>query len=764
MIKNGWLHSAGPAALFLIFSILMTWPQVLGMGSRLGDPYNNLQFAYLLGEGSKIWTHPAELLNARFFFPHARTMLNNMLVPGIYLIAGPVYLASGNPVFAFNFFFVLYFFLNGWCMYLLARRLLDAALPAVIAGFVFAFCPFRFSAPQLLGIMANFWACLALLALHEFVASGGKRLIPAIFFGFCFGMQFISDIFVGITTSLMVLLFLAWHVARGRLRPDARTLGLLAVAFAVAALMAAPLLNLYAGMMRERGQEDMTRGIEESKFLSCDARAYLAAPPSNALYGWISARYRLIGAQYLFPGILGGTLLLVGLFRRRNSCLARSGEKGFLILLGVVGMVISFGPYLCVFERKVCPGPYLLLYHFVPGLKSLRGTGWMVILSIIPFALFCGEGASALMDRVGPPRTKALLCVALLVTLFVEYFNRNAAGDYFTAQNYRVRTEPLEVYDWLRRQDGEFGVLELPMPVNDGEFEEAGYENEYMRWSLYHGKRIVNGYASFRPPEYWPLTDLMAHFPAPETIDVIRTLGVRYVIVHPDHYDYDEFNYRVTGRGVGKRVVEQALRLTGDLPLVGRFGSSYVFAVVPAKSDWDRDEHPGVKEIPPEGAWRVTASIHPETAPHIFDRNPATAWDTMRGFNVGYKSNFLQIDFGRPVEFSRIALDYRSFREYPRELVAEISMDGNHWERLDAVGVYRDLVIRLLRHPRERRFEISCPPKRARYLRLTQTLPSICWSISELYLYAPEGAAGEHVLAGHSPAGELMPGGGGHRP
>ena len=132
MTKKGIPHAAWSAALFLAFTLLMTWPQVLGMGSMLGDPYNNLQGAYLFAEGAKIWTHPSDLLNARFLFPHARTMLDNMLVPGVYLISGPVYLMSGNPILAFNFYLILYFFLNGWCMYLLARRLLWGAGPAVV--------------------------------------------------------------------------------------------------------------------------------------------------------------------------------------------------------------------------------------------------------------------------------------------------------------------------------------------------------------------------------------------------------------------------------------------------------------------------------------------------------------------------------------------------------------------------------------------------------------------------------------------------------
>jgi hypothetical protein len=315
-----------------------------------------------------------------------------------------------------------------------------------------------------------------------------------------------------------------------------------------------------------------------------------------------------------------------------------------------------------------------------------------------------------------------------------------------------VCTTPREVYRWLKSQKGEFGVLELPMPVDDGSFESGGFENEYMRWSLYHGKRIVNGYASFRPPEYWPLLDVMTGFPSPETIDVIRALGVRYVIVHADRYDYDEFGYQVTGHGTGRRVVERALGMPEDLVPAGRFGTSYVFALAPKAPTRGGEEGASVKEILPDRAWRIMASVNPEAAPRILDRDPASAWDTRRGDDISGCGNWLQIDFIRPLGFSRIEIDYRNFREYPRGLGADISMDGKHWERVDVPGAYRDFVIRLLRHPRVRRFEMNFPPKRARYLRLTQTLSS-SWAISELRLYAPEGAGGTREPAGHVPAG-----------
>lgn len=741
----------GAAALyFLAAAIYMSYPLIVGMADTVGNPYLGLEGAYWIGEGAKIWTHPRDLWNATFFFPHRKTLMTNQWILGLYLVAGPIYLLSRNAILAVNAYSMATYFLNGLCMFFLARRLLSSTYGALVAGFVFAYCPFRFSAPMLAGIMSNFWICLALLFLHRFMVpqnadrGGGMGLSPdALLFAIFFGLQFITDPFTGIFYSLMVGLYLICRLFAGGLRFTPRLVLNAALALALISCIVSPLFYPYMEMMSTRGAEDMARGTEESQVLSCDLVSYLLAPPTNFLYGWIPHCYKISRPQYLFPGIVAAFLFVVGLTRRKGSAIKKSGERAFLVALAVAGILISFGPYISWGGHRICPGPYLPLYHWCPFFRSLRAIGWAAQLWLIPFSIFCGGGAAALVAPIAKVRRRVAAGAAIMFVILLEYFNKNAAGDYFTAQNYRVDLRVPDVYEWLKRQPGDFGVIELPMPDNDGEFEASGSETYYMFWSLYHGKRIVNGSSSFRPPEYWPLIDVMARFPSRESLAVLGALGVRYVIVHTERYDYDPFEHRKIGSGAGQRVVESAIRRGSDLLPVGKFGESRVFELLPVKMA----PHPGGawREIKPGPDWKTTGTINQGCLPRIFDGDPATAWTVFHGCNLYNNNNMVEIDMGGLHDLSRIVVRYPSFRAFPRGMTAEVSEDGKSWKTIDTLPAYAGLVIGLINDPSKRQLDVVFAPCRARYLRLIQTLPSLWWSISELHLYS--GAEGDKAEA-----------------
>ncbi|MCX6340327.1 MAG: discoidin domain-containing protein [Candidatus Aureabacteria bacterium] len=763
-IRHAALH-AGTVLFFILAALYMTYPLIIGMTNTVGHPCLGLEGAYWIGEGSKIWTHPHDLWAATFFFPHRDTLITNQWTLGIYLMAGPVYLFTRNAILASNFYLLLGYFLNGLCMFFLTRHLLKNTYGALVAGFVFAYCPFRFSAPMLTGIMSNYWICLSLLFLHRFMESrreGAGRPVrlsrDALFAAFFFGLQCITDPFTGIFYSLMLALYLVSHFAAGRLRRTPDMLLNIIAAVAIVACMISPLFYPYMEMIGVRGSEDMARGLEESQILSCDLISYLVTPPTNFVYGWIPHVYKVSRAQYLFPGFVAGFLFIVGLVRKKGSHLSGSGEKLFLIILGILGILISFGPYISCGGQRICPGPYLLLYRWCPLFRSLRAIGWAAQLWLIPFAIFCGGGAVALLGCISARRIRALTGVSIILFILIEYFNKNASGDYFTAQNYHVDLQVPQVYEWLKLQPGEFGVLELPMPDNDGEFEVSGNETYYMFWSLYHGKRIVNGDSSFRPPEYWPLIDIMAHFPSKESIAILRALGVKYVIIHPDRYDYDEFEHRKIGDGIGKTVVERTQQLPDALRFVGGFGHSVVFELLARGTPPPPRREGTWREIKPAGDWKLTSTINQDLLPLIFDRNMATAWTAFHGCNLYNNNNTVEVDMGKVLELSRMVLCYRGFREFPRGVWAQVSEDGKSWDTIDVLPSYRDLVVTLINDPHKRELDMVFAPRRVRYIRLIQTLPSLWWSISELRLYTKGDNARETIEEGDAKPAQVKAG------
>jgi hypothetical protein len=89
---------------------------------------------------------------------------------------------------------------------------------------------------------------------------------------------------------------------------------------------------------------------------------------------------------------------------------------------------------------------------------------------------------------------------------------------------------PPQVYRWLAAQPGDLIVAEYPM-VN---FDEAAYYS-YPFWQRVHGKRLFNG-AAPRNPDAYKLFLQVAGSPGQQSLQRLKSAGVRYVVVHGDMY------------------------------------------------------------------------------------------------------------------------------------------------------------------------------------------------------------------------------------
>src|SRR4030095_5188502 len=109
--------------------------------------------------------------------------------------------------------------------------------------------------------------------------------------------------------------------------------------------------------------------------------------------------------------------------------------------------------------------------------------------------------------------------------------------------NLQVAHATPPIYQMLRRMP-QGVVAELPMP---GRFMGSFYDTLYMFSSLSHWFPLVNGYSGFIPLHYLDTMDLMKGFPDEASIDHLKHLGTRYIIVHEHGYTPDEYVAILTG-------------------------------------------------------------------------------------------------------------------------------------------------------------------------------------------------------------------------
>ncbi|MBI5586339.1 MAG: hypothetical protein HY892_21215 [Deltaproteobacteria bacterium] len=384
---------------------------------------------------------------------------------------------------------------------------------------------------------------MTFLFLHQYRESGTVR--PLFWAAVFFVLQFYSCGYYGLFLGLFVAIFflLVWlEAGKDRLRRLTHSLSF----FLVSLVLLLPGYLPYWKLKKDFG---FSRPLDDLIFFSADLLTFLSAPRENRLWGSI-----LEGLQKpeggLFPGILPWVLTGIGLAAvtvRRTRTSTRTGGKIFPGLRALVPrfkspaarfyglvLVLSFllclGPVIQVNGWKIFYGPYLILFNWIPGFDGLRAPARFVVMLHLAVSVLAGWGLAAVLGRIRIPWLRGLTAVGFALLVLFESASFPVRMHYLP---YGKDFPP--VYTWLARQPEEFALLELPMPGTPDDF---WREASYVYFSAFHWKKLVNGYSGFFPPGYLHFyTAGLKGFPSRETLNNIRSLGLRYVVVHSDRYE-----------------------------------------------------------------------------------------------------------------------------------------------------------------------------------------------------------------------------------
>ncbi|MDD5556377.1 MAG: discoidin domain-containing protein [bacterium] len=756
-------------AVFLILSGLFTWPLILHLSTAFDNDMDAMMGVCALEWlGRNIWTQPGRLFEAPLYFPRPRPLMTGFHTYGVAFLFFPLRLLAGHPLAAFNLLHILTLGLNGFAMYLLVRRLAGDGLAGLIAGMVFAFCPFRTSNFQHIPFMTNWWAVFSLLALCRFFEGVEDRAGPRTAYfhaaAALYLAQCLSDIVTGIYFGAVLIPFAALNLAANRQRIGRGTLARVALSCGMlAAVLCALLLPLGAArgeLGRERTAWDLELVQEISPFLS----SYVSAPAGNILYGEISRGLSLNSRQPNFYGLAAWALAAIGaghLLRARRSpggraprCAGMSprGFALFFVAAVLAAVILSLGPEIHLMPgRPLCAGPHMLIYRWIPQIRWLRTLGGLGMVSLLSLGILAGFGAARLLDLLA----RSGLCRrwiaggALLAVVAAESASHppTSWGEPF----HFVPAAPPAVYQWLMARPDRDHLIELPMPWEPEEVMGAfGLDTVAMYWSIFHGRRIVNGQTAFYYPEYKLIVDQMRNFPSRETIDILRALGVRYVIVRVGRLPRMEWQEELLRTVPAPRydwrgTLDRLDRFAGELALRVKDGGDRLYEILPA-------ERPPAPPLPlgvslPRDGWTATSTVPAHDANRAIDGDHRTAWRTEFGQWPGVR---FTVDMGREHTITGIDMLLMSVDDCPKNPRIEVSRDGAAWEEIKYEGAYLDFILRLLENPRDRLFRISFPPARARFVRMTLTrLDNIHpVTIADLAIRGAGGGASRRFRAG----------------
>jgi hypothetical protein len=531
---------------FLALALVVTYPTA----ARLGD-FTVFATDSLLEAWTLRWDVHAilggigdllHLWDANIIFPYPDTLAFSEHLLAHALILQPVVLWSTTPMAAANVGVLYTTFLSGLGMYLLVGWLTRNRGAGLIAGVAFAAASFRVGHIIQLHLLSTHWLPFMLLAAAWLVRHRrNSDLLLLILFT---NLQFLSSLnYVPIVGLGLCIWLLVWLVACRR----QLTVGRPPVGLGLAARLAAfglvtvainwPIFQVYQRMSELMG---VARTLGDARVYGASLATYLEPIANSLLYArGLGLPGRIDSA---FPGLIVLLLALIGLVllalgRRRDLVWPAVS----LLLMAAAGLLLSFGANELALGEAAAPWlgrllPYPYLFDLVPLLQGFRVPARFALLPAFGLAALAGIGWALIFQRLregstghtqgGRSRLRVSVTALLALLLLSEHLAAPLPG---VSVPYGGAT-----YDWLAARARHGAVIELPYYLHTGR---SYIELDRVYQSARHWRPIVNGTSGFKPAWMVQLGRVLDAFPDWRSFDLLRRLGVRYVVLHRDEYD-----------------------------------------------------------------------------------------------------------------------------------------------------------------------------------------------------------------------------------
>ena len=195
--------------------------------------------------------------------------------------------------------------------------------------------------------------------------------------------------------------------------------------------------------------------------------------------------------EFLFPGLIPLLCFAIALwFYFTTEDTATRSSLRFGLLLTATGFMLSLGPWLhWGTEATGIPLPAYLLYEFVPGFSVIRAPARFSLLTNAGLALLTAVIVPAVIQSIRNRSTiipHRMLQGVFFLLIFTETINTPLPLTFIPRHGGLPAVE-----SWLARQPEQV-VIYYPLR----------YHLTYMYFSLWHWKKLINGWTGYMPPVF----------------------------------------------------------------------------------------------------------------------------------------------------------------------------------------------------------------------------------------------------------------------
>lgn len=510
--KNLW-----PVLLIIAVALYSVWPFVVNIGGVAVDDYDGLLLVWVYNQNiQKIPWNLVQIFQGNIFYPFKNTMafadlnmISSVLsyVPVKILKEPTVILSTSTILGQILTMLVVYF----WFFDVTKNRW-SSTLGAILLGL----SQIRFHYIGHLQMWNMQYWLISAWIMWRFVKNekAWQLYVSLIFLALQFWESVLPVYFA--LFSFVFILFKRKELLRRKWKHFAASISLFLI-------MIYPLIKAYLSVSNEFDYERSIRDAANFSMSVNDTWGVFFSP----------ALFIVFGAVILtnFKRIIKGKEIKVFLYL---ACFS------FMMALGPVlkwsGATFKF------FEKYFVPLPYGIFYYVIPGFGALRTPSRWIWVFALSLTFIIVWGLRNFKER----NEKLFILIFVVVTVITASRLKGVI---------RIPTvnEYPKVYTWLEEQPGEV-ILELPAYRWGSGVERI--ETYRMLYSLKHGKKLVNGYSGFTPPQYEKLVEeLRDAFPSEHTFSSIELTGADYIVVNKDMYATDRLD-NIKVNKPGKKMYE----------------------------------------------------------------------------------------------------------------------------------------------------------------------------------------------------------------
>ena len=521
-----------PLFVYFLVSALLTWPLISRPGSVLFGDYGDARGIvwWMWARINGLLDAPVNPLIAAPFGMPADPGFSQPVTEWLYIILARLF----DEIAAYNLYAFLAFPLTAIATYFLLNRLLHNRIAAFAGGLVFGFCPA--AVVQAAGAHASlaFNAFIPLFLLALFHNRGQRTLLSAFYVAASFALITFTALYFGYFAMYIALFFVVFDISNSK-GGDTRAIFrnyCYAAGLAVALILPFEYQKIFRQVAWSGdGPAAAWRSFSELGIYS--SRPWEFFVPSidhpvlgRFFYDFVLARLHgsNIPEQTLYLGLVPVGLLLAGTVLVARGRFDTGHRSHFLFFaFGALWMYFLSLPPLISLGGVSVPTVSYFAYMVLPMFRVYARFG---ILANFFVACAAAVVLAHLYQRMKRARYYAMLAV-LLPLLAFEYWS-------VPPGHARAVDRPPEVYQWLAKQPGDVIVAEYPMM----RWEQASFYT-YLFWQRIHGKRLVNG-ASPENAQAWAFFEKAKDLDDPQTPALLKSVGVKYVIVHKKMYQEGE--------------------------------------------------------------------------------------------------------------------------------------------------------------------------------------------------------------------------------